>query len=188
MLTAWYIGDNKKDDFLVRLGRWFIRLGQSSELYGNVTHCEAILSGHHKLARIASASLRDGGVRIKATDLNPEHWRVLSVPAWSRVKCEAWFAKNDGRDYSVIGAMSSASMLVRVALRVLRIEPSSLGEWCSRALALSVGVRGAEDMSVSELMAHAMSLEGTEDVTARFFSQAIELAEVRDPGEVLQVS
>lgn len=188
MLTAWYIGKSKNEGWKSRLWDALIRLGQINERFEHATHCEAVMSGHWAMATIAGASLRDDGVRFKTTNLNPDHWIILSVPAWSRVRSEAWFTANKGQPYSALGAASSASLLVRFVLKLFKVRPSSLGEWCSRALGLSVGVGGAEDMSVSELMALAMALPGTKDVTSQFFGLPVEMTEVRDDEELNEVS
>ena len=172
MKTLWYIGDHKRDGFAARLGYVLIRLGQIGQKFGHVTHCEALLMGTATEATIASASLHDGGVRIKTTDLTPGHWTVLDVPAWDVVGAAAWFDANAGRPYSTSGAASSASPFVGLVFRLLGVKPGELGEWCSRALASSAGVGGAEDMSVSELMALAWALPGTRDVTEDFFKGA----------------
>jgi hypothetical protein len=169
MLTAWYIGDHKEDGQAARLGVLAIRFGQIGQKWGRVTHCEAILMGPWHCATIASASLRDGGVRIKTTDLNPAHWIILDVPVWDVVSVAAWFERRAGTPYSTIGAMSSASMLIGAVLKLCGVVVSALDMWCSRALGDAAGVGGAEDMSVSELMALAMALPGTRDVTPEYF-------------------
>ncbi len=58
MLIAFCRGGHAKDDWAARLGYALIELGQISELYGDLTHCEAILSGNWQAAQIASASVR----------------------------------------------------------------------------------------------------------------------------------
>jgi hypothetical protein len=168
MITAWYKGDHKKDGILARIGYWAIRFGQANQRFGGYTHCEAVFTQNGRVT-IASASLRDGGVRIKETMLNPDHWDILDVPAWEEMLAIPWFATKAGTPYSVIGAMSSASLLVNLVLRLFKVTPTDLGQWCSRTLGEAAGVEGAEDMSVSELFALASNLPGTKDITESFF-------------------
>lgn len=173
MLTAWYIGDHKDDDFWSRVGYFIIRLGQTAEKFGYATHCEGIQGGPWWNCSIIGASRRDGQkVRQKTVELTPGNWRILDVPAWDLaefnkraipiLKAEA--------SYSDLGAAASASLFVRLVTKALRIDIAKLGQWCSRFLGDGNAVLGAEDMSVSELMALAWALDGTEDVTAAYFS------------------
>jgi len=172
MLTAWYIGDHDDDGYLARLGYKITRIGQVRQLFGQVTHCEAILDvGFDGIHRIAGASLRDKGVRVKLTELNREHWTILDVPLWDRVRCLAWFEAKSALKipYSALGAASSASPLVSLCLDAAGVDRLAIGQWCSRALGESVGVIGSEDMNVSELMTLSWNMPGTRDVTRKFF-------------------
>lgn len=171
MLTLWYIGDHRDDGFWPRVGYFVIRLGQTAERFGYATHCEAVQGGPWWACCIVGASRRDGAqVRQKTVALNPAHWRVLDVPLWDLQAFVQRATPLLGTRYSDFGAAASASMLARIAASVLRIDIASLGQWCSRFLADGNGVQGAEDFSVSELMALAWSLPGTRDVTVEFFS------------------
>lgn len=171
MLTAWYIGDHKDDDFWSRVGYFVIRFGQTAEKHGYCTHVEAIQAGPWWNCSIIGASRRDGKkVRQKTVDLTPENWRILDVPAWDLAEFNKRAIPLLGAPYSDFGAAASASMLVRILASVLRINIESLGQWCSRFVAQGNAVDGAEDMSVSELMALALALYGTRDVTTEYFS------------------
>lgn len=171
MLTAWYIGDHRDDDLLARLGYWLIRFGQTAEKFGYATHCEAITDGPWWNCTIWGASRRDGKkVRCKFVELNPKHWRILDVPVWDEEDFAGRAAVMRGLPYSDFGAAASASMFVRILATLFGIEIASLGQWCSRFMAQANDVQGAEDFSVSELMALAWSLPGTKDVTAEYFS------------------
>ena len=171
MLTAWYIGDHSEDDWLSRLGYRVIRIGQTAERFGYATHCEGITEGTWDNCTIWGASRRDGKkVRSKSTALTPGNWRILDVPAWDVEQFKARAVTLRGIKYSDFGAAASASMAVRLVASVLRIDIAGLGQWCSRFLAQANDIEGAEDMSVSELMALAMALYGTRDVTGEFFA------------------
>lgn len=174
MLTLWYVGDHKDDGLLARVGYALIRLGQVGQKYGRATHCEALIEGDWWAATIAGASLRDGAqVRVKpGVALNPAHWVVLDVPLWDGPAAARWFDAHQGTPYSMLGAAASASMAVGLLVLLLRRPVATLGQWCSRALGDAAAVDGAEDMSVSELMAVALALPGTRDVTADFFGRA----------------
>lgn len=172
MLIALYHGDHKKDGIKARLGYALIRLGQVSEVYSQYTHCEAILAGTWQKAFIGSASVRDGNkVRTKSTDLTPGHWTILDVPTANVYRSLMWFEANDGKPYSMAGAVTSALWIARVVLRILGREPQELGMWCSRAVGESIGLVGSQDMSVAELAAALWNLPGTRDVTTEFFQQ-----------------
>jgi hypothetical protein len=170
MLTAWYIGDHKDDDLWSRVGYFVIRLGQTAEKFGYATHVEAIQAGPWWNCSIIGASRRDGKqVRQKTVRLTPGNWRILSVPAWDLADFNSQAMPLLGTPYSDFGAAASASMFVRVVAWALRIDIAKQGQWCSRFVAQGAGVHGAEDLSVSELMSHAMSLYGTVDVTTEYF-------------------
>lgn len=154
MLVAHYIGDHAKDGISARLGWWIIRAVQRGE-FKNVTHCEAILGGDKNACQIASASLRDDGVRTKTAALTPGNWRIFDVPQFSAAQSARWFKDHDGEGYSVLGAMASPFSFLLV-----------VGQFCSRAVAESAGVLG------TPLMPHAFAAMcatfGTE-VTDLFF-------------------
>jgi hypothetical protein len=173
MSVLGYIGDHKKDGLTARLGWGLVRLAQTGQRFGRVTHTEAVLMGPWWHCTIASATVRDGSmVRIKTTDLDPTHWIVLDVPAWDVVKSATWFEKHVGIPYSKLGASSSASMLVAIVIRLAGIAVAKLGQWCSRCIPESQGVQGAEELSPSEMMLLAWALPGTRDITQEFFSTA----------------
>ncbi len=172
MLVALYHGDHKKDGLKARLGYALIRLGQIAEVYGNYTHCEAILGGTWRSAEIASASVRDGNqVRVRTTELNPGHWTILDVPSSDVNTCRAWFTARQGVTYSMVGAVSSALWFARFLLHLKGVRIAGLGYWCSRAVAESMGLSGSEDMSVAEFVSVIWNLPGTRDVTREFFQQ-----------------
>ena len=108
MRVALFIGDHSKDSLLTRLGWWITRLVQKGE-YWRVTHVEAILKEHEDgSVDIGSASLRDGGVRIKKNvRLNPEHWIIMHVP-WNKITACQWFKEHQGAPYNTLGAFATA--------------------------------------------------------------------------------
>ncbi len=170
MLVALYHGDHRKDGLMARLGYWSIRFGQLGEDYSQYTHCEVIFAGDRDRVRMGSASYRDGRqVRITQATLNPTHWTILDVPHSDPASVEAWYLDHLEEDYSMIGAMASASLLVRVVLFVLRLDFKKLGQWCSRSIAAAFGLKGADNMSVSELAAVLWNIRDTRDVTKEFF-------------------
>lgn len=82
MKIACYIGSHKKDRFSVCLGWMLVRFVQRGR-FSHVTHVEAVLAEHEDgTFDIGSASLRDGGVRVKyRTFLAPENWLIFDVCA-----------------------------------------------------------------------------------------------------------
>lgn len=107
MLIAQYTGDHATDGVAARLG-WAITRYTQSGPYGTVTHCEAI---HEELTNgevlIASASLRDGGVRAKRVRLNPEHWMIVDCPGWELAKSQDLLLKTTGKGYDLRGALAT---------------------------------------------------------------------------------
>ena len=169
-LVALYRGDHSKDGLMARLGYGIIRLGQIGEDNSIYTHCETIFAGDRNLVRMGSASFRDGQqVRITEAKLNPEHWTILQVRVDDLDRVEAWFLDHLELPYSTIGALASATWFFRFSLYVLRILADELNYWCSRAVGESLGLRGAANMSVSELATVLWNLPDTLDVTREFF-------------------
>jgi len=155
--TALYIGDHSKDTGLDRLGCRITRWVQKGPL-GIVTHVEAIHAEHGDGSMtIASASLRDGGVRSKDVTLTPGNWMIVDVPQWSLQQSQAWFALHAGERYDLRGAL--ATML------------PGAGVWnrwfCNEAVGASVGLMQPGTFGPHHFAAIALTL-GT-DVTAAFF-------------------
>jgi hypothetical protein len=147
---ALFIGNHTKDTPSVRLGWWLTRLVQKGD-YRNVTHVEAILAEHEDgSVTIGSASLRDGGVRMKKCHLNPEHWDIVDVPQWDAEKANQWFIEHDGEPYDWRGAFASCM-------------PFSWGEWdewfCNGAVGASVGLKCPEIFGPSQFAAICHSLK-----------------------------
>ena len=107
MKVALYIGDHGADTLLVRMGCRLTRLVQKGA-YGHVTHCEAIHAEHDDgTVTIASASLRDGGVRAKRVRLDPAHWWIIDVPQWDVERSSDFLAETIGMKYDLRGAIAT---------------------------------------------------------------------------------
>ncbi|MDB5885018.1 MAG: hypothetical protein JWR74_1189 [Polaromonas sp.] len=107
MKVALYIGDHAADGLMARLGWWVTRLVQKGA-YGHVTHCEAIHAEHDDgSVTIASASLRDGGVRSKRVKLDPAHWWIVDVPQWDAARSIDFLAETVGMKYDLRGAVAT---------------------------------------------------------------------------------
>lgn len=108
MKIAFYIGDHANDTISVRAGWWLTRLAQKGP-FGNVTHCEAIHAEYDDgSVLIASASVRDGGVRSKRTTLDYTHWMIADVPQWNVSKSIDLLEKTRGTPYDWRGAIATA--------------------------------------------------------------------------------
>lgn len=106
MKVAHYIGDHAVDTLAVRLGWWLTRLAQKGP-YGIITHTEAIHTEHGDgSVTIASASLRDGGVRSKRVILSPEHWLITDVWQWGVEDSLAHLKATEGCKYDWRGALA----------------------------------------------------------------------------------
>lgn len=107
MKVALFVGDHAADGWLARLG-WYVTRRVQKGPYAEVTHCEAIHAEHDDgSVTIASASLRDGGVRGKRVRLNPAHWRIVDVPAWDAQASIALLAHTNGQKYDWRGALAT---------------------------------------------------------------------------------
>lgn len=135
MKIALYIGTHKLDGPLARIGWWLIRLVQEGK-YSDVTHVEAILDEHENgEITIASASIREGGVRTKRTKLNPDHWLIVDVPQWNVEKARQWFKDHEGEKYDIRGAFASA----------MPIQWSQRNRWfCNQAVGASADLECPE--------------------------------------------
>jgi len=167
MIVLGYIGDHKKDTLSVRLGWALVRIAQCrSGTYRKVTHTELVLDGVTcRGATIASASIRDGGVRTKTVDLEPGNWIALEVPAWepARGTARAWFAQHDGEGYDAIGALATRLWWLRQVIE----------KWfCNEADGAAVGLLDPAQYLPAQFFAIAASLPGTRDVTAEFFGSS----------------
>lgn len=159
MLIALYTGNHSKDAWNVRLGWWLTRLVQKGQ-YGRVTHCEAILRDYGRGGRadIASSSVRDGGVRIKAdVALDPASWIIVRVPEWSEDFARDWFVLHEGAPYDWLGAWAT-------------VMPGHHGKgfFCNEAVAASVGLLDPFIFTPSQFAAICLTLG--RDVTSEFFN------------------
>lgn len=151
MKVLLYIGNHAKDDLLSRLGWFIIRSIQSGE-FKQVTHCEAILEKHTDgTYTIASSSLRDGGVRIKRTDLTKENWRCFDVPVFKVEDATEWFKEHNGSKYDVRGAVAT----------IIPFGDSPTRWFCNEAVGAAVGLLAPEQLTPSEFAAICASF-GTE--------------------------
>lgn len=93
---------------------------------GPYSHAELVFSD----GLSASASWMDGGVRFKRIDYNPAHWDLIDLPQSLEPYARAWFERNAGAPYDLMGN-------VRFVLPWL--ADSERGWFCSEALAAALG-------------------------------------------------
>lgn len=87
MIILGYVGNHAQDTLAVRLGWAATRLVQRGQ-FARVTHVEGYYGANDQgQAIIASASLRDGGVRVKSAALDPANWVAIDVFAPSGNHC-----------------------------------------------------------------------------------------------------
>lgn len=107
MLIAHYIGKHTKDDLSARLG-WALTRSVQRGPYREVTHSEAIHAVHENgEVTIASASLRDGGVRSKRVRLTPGNWLIADVPQWDVEESVEFLKSTKGKKYDLRGALAT---------------------------------------------------------------------------------
>lgn len=158
MIIAHYTGDHSGDSWPARLGVALTRFGQKGP-YGHVTHTEAIHAEHTDgTVTIASASLRDGGVRDKQVLLNPDHWFVTDVPQWGVQASIDLLAKTRGCPYDLWGA---------IATQLPGTQSSTAyfcNEWVGTPFLKAAGTFGPHQFA-------AICMSIGQDITTEFFNQ-----------------
>jgi hypothetical protein len=66
---------------------------------GRYSHCELIFGD----GLSASSSFEDGGVRFKRIEFHPDRWDIIEVPWADELFARAWFIRNEGKAYNIIG-------------------------------------------------------------------------------------
>lgn len=156
MLIAHYTGDHTGDDWQARAGVAITRLGQKG-IYGDITHTEAIHAQHTDgSVTIASASLRDGGVRDKRVTLNPAHWIITDVPQWDIGQSVLLLERTRGWPYDLRGALAT----------VLPGRPSDKAYFCNRWVGQPF-LKAAGSFGPHHFAAICLSIG--QDVTTDFF-------------------
>jgi hypothetical protein len=157
--VALYIGDHAQDGLLTRLGWAATRLAQKGP-YDQVTHVEAIhLELSDGTVDIASASLRDEArVRTKkGVQLDPGHWWIVDMPAWSTTGSREWFREHDGAPYDKRGAVAT----------VLPGHPKGGYFFCNHAVGASAGQKAAAYYTPAQFAGICFTFG--RDVTLDFF-------------------
>lgn len=158
MLVAHYVGRHATDGLQSRLGWAIVRAVQRGD-YRRTTHVEAVHEEHPDgTVTIASASLRDGGVRPKRARLTPGHWLIADVPQWSRQASVELLAETQGLPYDWRGAAATVLPLRQ------RDGEFFCTEWVARPY-----LRASHIFGPAQLAAITMSIG--RDVTAEFFAQ-----------------
>lgn len=118
--VAFYRGRTRVYD---RVTQWWLK--------GKYSHCELILGTDLQgLSICASSSAKDGGVRIKHMQLNPERWDIISVDgdvydAWH------WMAAHADEGYDYLGFVGF----------IFRALGHDKPRWfCSEAVAAMLGI------------------------------------------------
>lgn len=107
MKVAIYVGRHRGDGMLTQAG-WAITRAAQRGAYAQSTHVEAIHAEHADgSVTIASASLRDGGVRAKRTRLAALDWRIVEVPGWPVRASVELLATTAGQRYDLRGAVAT---------------------------------------------------------------------------------
>ncbi len=163
MIILAYIGNHRSDGIAARLGWGLVRLAQIGATWRRVTHVEAVLVARGRHCTIASASLRDGGVRIKPdADLTPGHWIAIDVPHWSTEDAIDWFERHQGQRYDWRGALAT----------VLWFLPHGDSRWfCNESIGASQGVLDPHRLTPAAFIALALSMPGARVCTAEFFAE-----------------
>lgn len=158
MKVALFIGDHTNDSLAVRAGWWLTRLAQKGP-YDRVTHVEAVHAEHADgTVTLASASVRDDGVRAKRTWLNPANWQIVDVPQWDVNLSAELLAHTNGLPYDWRGALATC----------LPSSPQD-GRWFCSEWVGAPFLKAPATFGPHQFAAVALSLG--RDVSAEFFSQ-----------------
>ena len=156
MKIAHYIGNHAADTLAVRAGWWITRKVQKGA-YSGTTHCEAIHAEHADgTVTIASASLRDQGVRDKHVRLNFAHWRIVDVPIWDVRQSIDLLGRTRGAKYDLGGAIATVFIGSQNAAKWF------CNEWVAHPFVRSSATFGPHQF-------HAVTLSIGRDVTLDFF-------------------
>ena len=156
MKVAFYVGNHRADGIMARIGWAITRLVQKGP-YSHITHCEAIHAEHADgTVTIASASVRDGGVRSKRTKLNPAHWWIVDVPQWDVEQSIDFLTHTAGMKYDWRGAVATVFLGSQQTAR-----------WFCNEHVSAPFLRASGTFGPNHLTAICLSLG--RDVTAEFF-------------------
>lgn len=150
MIVLGYVGNHAADSLSVRLGWAVTRLTQRGA-FSRVTHVEGFYGFDGKgRALIASASLREGGVRVRYSPLDPKNWVAIDVPGW-----------DVERSLNFIRAHAGAKYDLRGALATVFLNSHAEDRWfCNELVGASVGITSPEIFGPAQFMALALSMPG----------------------------
>ena len=94
---------------------------------GEYSHVELVFSD----GLCASASPRDGGVRLKPIDLSPDKWDVFEIHAFDEASARAWFESRAGSKYDFLGVFGF----------VFRAQQDKTKWFCSESVLAALGFK-----------------------------------------------
>jgi hypothetical protein len=110
---------------------------------GSYSHLELVFDQDGKTI-CASSSPRDGGVRTKEIELDPEHWDIIELKGYDESAAAEWFVNHDGAKYDFAGLFGF----------VLSPLPEDRSKYfCSEAVAYALGYKDAWRFSPNSLYA-----------------------------------
>ena len=150
MIILGYVGDHAQDSLAVRLGWAATRLVQRGQ-FARVTHVEGYYGADDQgRSIIASASLRDGGVRVKPAALTRENWLAVEVPCWDAKNSLDFILAHVGEGYDTRGAVATVFLSGQDADR-----------WfCNEIVGASVGLISPDIFGPAHFFALALSMPG----------------------------
>jgi hypothetical protein len=139
MKVAFYKGHKR---FFDRFIQWWTKSPYS--------HTEVILEEYvDGKALCGSASFLDGGVRVKLITFKPDNWDFVIVPGVDKAYVKAWYDKNLGKKYDLIGLLGVVSP----------VRQHGNKYWCSEANAASLGIEESWRYAPSHLYSYAKTVE-----------------------------
>lgn len=132
MKVAFY---KDRTQFLDSLIAWWTR--------GPYSHIELVFERDGKTL-CASSSPRDGGVRIKEIELDPNRWDVIEIQGYDEQKAIKWFSSRVGAKYDFVGLFGFV---------VSPLPEDRLKYFCSEAIAYALGYADGWRFSPNSLYA-----------------------------------
>lgn len=124
-----------------------------SPIGGSSGGTNAVRNGGSKAVTCYSSSARDGGVRIKAIILNPDHWDLVDIEWYVGDHIERLFADLAGSKYDYLGLAFSQFFNWRRHCQT---------RWfCSEIIAFALGIPNANSYSPGDLKALVAKLNTT---------------------------
>lgn len=126
---------------------------------GDYSHCEIAVFDGEKY-HCYSSSIRDGGVRLKQINLNPEHWDLFALPDNLRQQVQFYYNATVGEYYDLWGALGCVAGLRQHQHKYF------CSEWCFNAIFQSEQGWRFSPSQLAEIVKHKSSLKSIIEINS----------------------